>query len=281
MRSLTLEVGQKVVCMFPIKAKYGVRPELGSTYTVRHVNMTCPPEFVFAEIDGSWPAHIFLDRAHQTEGKLQKIVDEQTAPKKIQMLATVPSLGRAFYIETDQNPEGHTQLDGTELQQFVDEVVASTATLAQTEDYLVQDNMKMLYAWGMINRHGSDAPEFPSFRDMLVRVHLLTEEASELAHAMAQQDMVEVLDALADLDVILTGTWIKMGLYKARRAASAEVLRSNLTKVNRDTGVADHDESGRILKGPSYERPDFAKVIKITFGEHTWRVSEQEDAAHG
>ena len=271
MRSLTLEVGQKVVCMFPIKEKYGVRPELGSTYTVRHVNMTCPPEFVFVEIDDSWPAHIFLDSAHQTEGKMP--------PDKVAMVAAVRALGRAFYIETEQPPEGRPRLNGTELQSWVDEMISGVTALS--EDYLVQDNLKMLGAWGMMERHYADAPVFPSFRDMLVRVHLLTEEASELAHAMAQEDMVEVLDALADLDVILTGTWIKLGLHKARRAASTEVLRSNLTKVDPDTGVALHDESGRILKGPAYERPDFAKVIKITYGDHTWRAGEQGEAAHG
>ena len=61
-----------------------------------------------------------------------------------------------------------------------------------------------------------------------LRIKLLTEEVEEYAEAARSGDLVEVLDALADIGYILAGTIINHGMQHIYDAAFDEVHRSNM-----------------------------------------------------
>ena len=61
-----------------------------------------------------------------------------------------------------------------------------------------------------------------------LRIKLLTEEVQEYAEAARAGDLVEVLDALADIGYILAGTIINHGMQDIYDAAFNEVHRSNM-----------------------------------------------------
>ncbi|MDB5177549.1 MAG: hypothetical protein JWN75_1217 [Candidatus Saccharibacteria bacterium] len=54
----------------------------------------------------------------------------------------------------------------------------------------------------------------PDQRTCLLRLQLITEELSELEHALCCRDLVEVLDALTDLQYVIDGTIISCGMSK-------------------------------------------------------------------
>ena len=76
-----------------------------------------------------------------------------------------------------------------------------------------------------------DAPGL-SPEDMIeLRIKLLREEVEEYAEAARAGDMVEVLDALADIGYILAGTVINHGMQHIYDDAFNEVHRSNMAKL--------------------------------------------------
>ena len=64
-----------------------------------------------------------------------------------------------------------------------------------------------------------------------LRIKLLTEEVQEYAEAARAGDLVEVLDALADIAYILAGTIINHGMQNIYDDAFNEVHRSNMAKL--------------------------------------------------
>ena len=64
-----------------------------------------------------------------------------------------------------------------------------------------------------------------------LRIKLLTEEVQEYAEAARSGDLVEVLDALADIAYILAGTIINHGMQEVYDEAFNEVHRSNMAKL--------------------------------------------------
>lgn len=93
-----------------------------------------------------------------------------------------------------------------------------------------------------------------------LRVRLLQEELNELRVALNDRDQVAVLDALADLQYVLDGSFLQLGFAHVKDAAVAEVHRSNMTKL--DNGVPLKREDGKIVKGRNYEPPDLESLLK-------------------
>jgi predicted HAD superfamily Cof-like phosphohydrolase len=90
----------------------------------------------------------------------------------------------------------------------------------------------------------------------LMRLHLILEEAGEVASAMADGCDVQLLDALVDLAYVTTGTAVTYDL--PIDAGHAEVHRSNMTK-RAGQGT---DRSGDRGKGCVYSPPDLKTVLK-------------------
>lgn len=93
-----------------------------------------------------------------------------------------------------------------------------------------------------------------------LRYHLMKEENEEYLEAVKNNDLVEIADALGDMMYILCGTIIEHGLQDKIEAVFDEIQRSNMSKLGED-GKPIYREDGKVLKGPSYFKPDFSKIL--------------------
>ncbi len=74
-------------------------------------------------------------------------------------------------------------------------------------------------------------PEIPSKERCELRISLIQEELNELKQAIEDGDIVEVADALCDLQYVLSGTVLEFGLGKKFHKLFDEVQRSNMSKA--------------------------------------------------
>lgn len=73
-----------------------------------------------------------------------------------------------------------------------------------------------------------------------------------------EPDLVECADAIADLDVVVNGAGIRMGL--PMKELAIEVADSNMSKLGED-GEPVYREDGKIAKGPNFRQPDIEAVL--------------------
>ncbi|WP_286745091.1 nucleoside triphosphate pyrophosphohydrolase family protein [Roseivirga sp. UBA1976] len=75
------------------------------------------------------------------------------------------------------------------------------------------------------------SPQIPDVSRCQLRVSLLAEELKELEEAIANKDLVEVADALCDLQYVLSGAILEFGLGEKFKELFDEVQRSNMSKT--------------------------------------------------
>ena len=92
-----------------------------------------------------------------------------------------------------------------------------------------------------------------------LRIKLLQEEVAEYAEAARGGDLVEVLDALADIAYILAGTVINHGMQHVFDDAFAEVHRSNMAKLV--DGKVLRREDGKVMKPENWQPPKLSQFI--------------------
>jgi predicted HAD superfamily Cof-like phosphohydrolase len=88
---------------------------------------------------------------------------------------------------------------------------------------------------------------------------LIQEEVDELWDANAQANQVECLDALIDILVVTIGAIHSMGADA--EGAWNEVMRSNLSKIDKETGMVRKREDGKVLKPNGYSPPNLEPFI--------------------
>ena len=93
-----------------------------------------------------------------------------------------------------------------------------------------------------------------------LRIKLLTEEVEEYAEAARSGDLVEVLDALADIGYILAGTIINHGMQHIYDAAFDEVHRSNMAKLVNSKVL--RREDGKVMKPEGWTPPQLAQFLE-------------------
>ncbi len=76
-----------------------------------------------------------------------------------------------------------------------------------------------------------ETPQIPSKERAALRVSLLQEELDELKKAIEDNDLVEVADALCDLQYVLSGAVLEFGLGEKFVDLFNEVQRSNMSKA--------------------------------------------------
>lgn len=76
-----------------------------------------------------------------------------------------------------------------------------------------------------------DSPQIPSEDRCKLRVALIAEELKELEEAIADKDLVEVADALCDIQYVLSGAILEFGLGERFKGLFDEVQRSNMSKT--------------------------------------------------
>lgn len=74
-------------------------------------------------------------------------------------------------------------------------------------------------------------PQIPSEDRCKLRVSLIAEELEELKEAIANKDLVEVADALCDIQYVLSGAVLEFGLGDKFKDLFEEVQRSNMSKA--------------------------------------------------
>lgn len=82
-------------------------------------------------------------------------------------------------------------------------------------------------------------PQIPSEERCKLRVSLLQEELNELKDAIEDKDIVEIADALADLQYVLSGAILEFGLAEKFNALFEEVQRSNMSKACESQEIAE------------------------------------------
>lgn len=74
-------------------------------------------------------------------------------------------------------------------------------------------------------------PIIPAPGRCQLRVELIAEELKELQQAIADKDMVEIADALCDIQYVLSGAVLEFGLGEKFTTLFDEVQRSNMSKT--------------------------------------------------
>lgn len=106
-----------------------------------------------------------------------------------------------------------------------------------------------------------DAPDLSNEDLNRLRLRLLREEVDELEDSMWEKDPVKALDALTDIQYVLDGAFLALGLAAFKHAAAVEVHRSNMSKAGAD-GKPILDDGGKVLKGPNYSPPNLAAILE-------------------
>ena len=101
--------------------------------------------------------------------------------------------------------------------------------------------------------------EFPNEKIEKLRYELIKEELEELNQAIKEKDLKEVADALTDILYVTYGAGHAFGIDLDE--CFDEVQRSNMSKLGSD-GKPIYNESGKVMKGPNYFKPDLSKFLK-------------------
>jgi predicted HAD superfamily Cof-like phosphohydrolase len=91
-----------------------------------------------------------------------------------------------------------------------------------------------------------------------LRIDLIKEELQELTDAMHNKDLLEVADALTDILYVTYGAGHAFGIDLDK--CFEEVQNSNMSKLGED-GNPIYNESGKVMKGPNYFKPDLSKFV--------------------
>ena len=132
-------------------------------------------------------------------------------------------------------------------------------------------------------------PQIPSEARCNLRVSLIAEELKELEDAIKANDLVEVADALCDIQYVLSGAVLEFGLGNKFVELFNEVQRSNMSKAceteqeakdtvayyknERNTEAYYTEQEGKFLvyrkvddktlKSVNYSPADLKKIIEL------------------
>ena len=102
-------------------------------------------------------------------------------------------------------------------------------------------------------------PSFSTEKINNLRYDLIKEELEELKVAMTNKDLLEVADALTDILYVTYGAGHAFGIDLDK--CFDEVQNSNMSKLDENNKPI-FNESGKVMKGPKYFKPDLNKFIK-------------------
>ena len=101
-------------------------------------------------------------------------------------------------------------------------------------------------------------PSFGTEKINKLRIDLIKEELKELTEAMKNDDLLEVADALTDILYVTYGAGHAFGIDLDK--CFDEVQNSNMSKLGKN-GEPIYNESGKVMKGPNYFKPDLSKFV--------------------
>lgn len=112
-------------------------------------------------------------------------------------------------------------------------------------------------------------PAIPSEDRCKLRVALIAEELKELEVAILEKDIVEVADALCDIQYVLSGAILEFGLGEKFKALFEEVQRSNMSKA-----CTTEDEAKQTVE--HYRKKDGTECYYVNEGGK-WLVYRKSD----
>ena len=102
-------------------------------------------------------------------------------------------------------------------------------------------------------------PSFSSEKINDLRYELIREELDEFQEALKNKDILEVADALTDILYVTYGAGHAFGIDLDK--CFEEVQQSNMSKLDKNNKPI-YNESGKVMKGPGYFKPDLTKFVK-------------------
>jgi predicted HAD superfamily Cof-like phosphohydrolase len=112
-------------------------------------------------------------------------------------------------------------------------------------------------------------PAIPAEDRCRLRVALIAEELKELEVAILNKDIVEVADALCDIQYVLSGAILEFGLGEKFKQLFEEVQRSNMSKVCKSETEAQETVD-------HYRKKDGTECYYVQEGEK-WLVYRKSD----
>jgi len=103
-----------------------------------------------------------------------------------------------------------------------------------------------------------DKSSFSTDKINKLRLDLIKEELDELTEAMKNKDLLEVADALTDILYVTYGAGHAFGIDLDK--CFEEVQNSNMSKLD-ENGEPIYNDSGKVMKGPNYFKPDLSKFL--------------------
>ena len=100
----------------------------------------------------------------------------------------------------------------------------------------------------------------PTVENIFLYRDLIVEEFTEFINAFNAEDNVEQLDACMDMIWVILGYCYMKGWNVD--AAWKEVARSNLAKINPETGKVIKREDGKVLKPEGWTPPQLEQFTK-------------------
>ena len=101
--------------------------------------------------------------------------------------------------------------------------------------------------------------QLPNDNIVDLRYELIKEELEELNQAIKDKNLKEIADALTDILYVTYGAGHAFGIDLDE--CFEEVQKSNMSKLGID-GKPIYNESGKVMKGPSYFKPNLEKFLK-------------------
>lgn len=111
------------------------------------------------------------------------------------------------------------------------------------------------------NLSRSTTPHIPEQKVRDLRMRLVREEMQELEEAEADNDLVEIADALADIIYVCIGHAVSYGIPMDK--VWEEVHKSNMSKLD-DNGKPIYNEFGKVQKSKNFKAPDIASILNDT-----------------
>lgn len=89
---------------------------------------------------------------------------------------------------------------------------------------------------------------------------LMQEELFEYKEACREENLIEVIDAIFDMQFVLDGIKAQHGLQDVQEYFMDEVVRSNLSKL--EVGEMKMSEIGKVLKPDTFSAPQLGTILK-------------------
>jgi len=107
----------------------------------------------------------------------------------------------------------------------------------------------------------NETPTIPDAETALLRTKLMVSENAETVEAIANKDMLEILDGLVDKLYVTLGTAVSYGLADILPAAFQLVHENNMSKLGPD-GKPIKDASGKVVKPEGYVPVDLRPLLE-------------------